>query len=49
MVKKNKELEKALTELKEHIKYMKQNDIPKEKKAKEDFKYIQKVLEDIEE
>lgn len=44
-----KELDKALKELKAHIKFMKKNDLPHEQKAKEDFKYIQKILENLDE
>lgn len=42
------DLDKALKELKDHLKYMKKNDLPHEIEAKRKFIELQKLLEDVE-
>jgi predicted nucleic acid-binding Zn-ribbon protein len=48
MVKNNKELNKALIELKEHINFVEKNITLQNEKVKNQFKDLQKILEDIE-
>lgn len=45
--KKENDLDKAIKELKDHLKYMKNNDLPHEIEARKKFLEVQKLLEDL--